>query len=254
MPKKMTKTRAALRHLWPTLLTLAVLAGLILFAWYPYPFRQFEESGKFALLLILTAGLIGPLMTWLVYTKSKRRLLIVIDLSVIVLIQLAAMAWGMLSLYNNRPYFMVYTVDRFEVLSQRDIDLAWIPDPRFLDKPFAGPVLLYANMPTDPAAYQKLLREVMFEGKPDLQFRPEFWSIYAERKQLALEKSRPLDELRDARPDKINRIDQLVNHHGGEIDQLSFVPALIKDGQFAVILDAHSGDVIDTLQINPWLN
>ncbi|HEY5775725.1 MAG TPA: hypothetical protein VIS57_06540 [Xanthomonadales bacterium] len=250
----MTKTRAALTHLWPTLMVFAVLAGLILFAWYPYPFRQFEGSGKFALLLILTAGFIGPLMTWLVYTKSKRRLLIVIDLSVIVLIQLAAIAWGMLSLYQNRPYFMVYTVDRFEVLSQRDVDLAWIPDPKFLNKPFIGPILLYANMPADPAAYQKLLREVMFEGKPDLQFRPEFWSIYDTRKQLALEKSRPLDELRDARPDSTNRIDQLVSVHGGEIDQFNFVPALVRDGQFAVILEASSGEVIDMLLIDPWLN
>jgi hypothetical protein len=250
----MTKSRAALTHLWPTLLVLAVLAGLIVFSWYPYPFRQFEESGKFALLLILTAGFIGPVMTWLVYTQSKRRALIVIDLSVIVLIQLAAIAWGTLSLYQNRPYFMVYTVDRFEVLSQRDVDLAWIPDPRFLNKPFAGPILLFANMPEDPAAYQKLLREVMFEGKPDLQFRPEFWSLYAERMQVVLKKSRPLGELRGARPDETDQVDRLVKDNGGDIAQLNFVPALIKDGQFAVILDARSGEVVDALLIDPWLN
>jgi hypothetical protein len=178
----------------------------------------------------------------------------VIDLAVIVMIQVAAIAWGTAALYQNRPYFMVYTVDRFEVLSQRDVDLAWISDPKFLDKPFAGPIMLFANMPADPAAYQKLLKEVMFEGKPDLQFRPEFWSLYDERKQLVLKKSRPLIELRGARPDGINHIDKLVENHGGAIDQFNFVPALIKDGQFAVILDANSGNIIDTLLIDPWLN
>ena len=50
--------------------------------------------------------------------------------------------------------------------------------PGFWKKPTAGPILLYANMPADPAAYQQLLQEVMLEGKPDLQFRPEFWSLY----------------------------------------------------------------------------
>ncbi len=248
----MNKTSAALTHLWPTLLVLAVLAGLVIFAWYPYPFWQFGESGKFALLLILTAGCVGPALTGFVYRKGKRGL--VFDLWVIVIVQLAAIAWGTLALYQNRPYFMVYTVDRFEVLSKRDVDLAWITDPKFLQKPMTGPILIYANMPADPAAYQKLLQEVMFEGKPDLQFRPEFWSLYDERKQLVLRKSQALEDLRVARPDSFSEIDKLVKNHGGDINQLKFVPALPANGQFAVILDANTGDVVDTLMIDPWLN
>jgi hypothetical protein len=248
----MSKTRAALTHLWPTLLLLAILASVILFLWYPQPYRQFGENGKFAFLLILTGALIGPALTFLVYKKGKRGLLL--DLCVISLVQIAALGWGAFSLYQNRPYFMVYTVDRFEVLSQRDVDLAWIKDPRFLEKPSAGPVLLYANMPADPAAYQQLLKEVMFEGKPDLQFRPEFWSVYAERQQAVLSKSRPLDELRQARPDSTIEIDKLVQNHGNNIDQFRFVPALTKNGQFAVVLNAQGGNVVDTLVIDPWLN
>ena len=247
----MTRSRAALNHLWPSLLVLAGFAGLLLLAWYPYPFREFAESDKFALALILSATIVGPAMTWLVYKQGKRGLLL--DLVVISLIQLAAFGWGALSLYQNRPYFMVFTVDRFEVLAGRDVDFAWIRDARFLDKPSDGPVLLFANMPTDPAAYQKLLREVMFEGKPDLQYRPEFWSLYSERKQAALQKSRPLADLRDKRPESIDAIDRLVHRHGGDIGMLRFVPALFKDGQFAVILDAENGDVVDTLLIGPWL-
>jgi len=246
------RSRAALNHLWPTLLVLAALAGLILFAWYPYPFRQFGESGKFSLVLMITAAAAGPALTWFVYKKGKRGLLL--DLWVISLVQLAAIAWGAHSLYQNRPYFMVYTVDRFEVLSKRDVDSDWITDSRFLDKPFAGPILLYANMPSDPVAFQKLLREVMFEGKPDLQFRPEHWSLYTERKQLVLEKSRPLDDLRGARPDSAGDVDRLVNKHGGDINRFRFVPALLRQGQFAVILDDGNGEVIDSLLINPWLD
>lgn len=248
----MTRSRAALTHLWPSLLVLAGFAGLLLLVWYPYPFRQFAQSDKFAIALILSAAVIGPAMTWLVYKPGKHGLLL--DLVVISLIQLAAFGWGALSLYHNRPYFMVFTVDRFEVLSGRDVDFAWIRDARFLDKPLAGPVLLFANMPTDPAAYQKLLREVMFEGKPDLQFRPEFWSLYADRKAPVLQKSGPLADLRHNRPDSKDAIDRLVNRHGGDIGRLRFVPALFRDGQFTVVLDAATGDVVDALQISPWLD
>lgn len=248
----MNKSRAALTHLWPTLLILAMITVIVLFAWYPSPFRAFSDSGKFAILLILTATVIGPLLTWVVYTKGKRGL--VFDLWIIALVQIAAIAWGTFSLYQSRPYFMVYTVDRFDVLSKLDVDHAWITDPKFLDKPLVGPILLYANMPADPATYQKLLKEIMFEGKPDLQFRPEYWSLYTERQQLVLQKSRPLSDLREARPDSVSVIDQLVKSHGGDIEQLKFVPAFPKSGHFAVILNADNGEIEDTLIIDPWLD
>jgi hypothetical protein len=247
----MTRSSAALKHLWPSLLVLAIFAAVLFLVWYPYPFRQFAQSDRFALALALAATFIGPAMTWLVYKTGKRGLML--DLVVIVIIQAAAFGWGAMSLYQNRPYFMVFTVDRFEVLSARDVDFAWIRDERFLDKPFAAPVLLFANMPTDPAAYQKLLREVMFEGKPDLQFRPEYWRLYAEKKNAVLQKSRPLAELRDKRPEAVSAIDRMVHRHDGNIERLRFVPALFRDGQFAVILDADDGDVVDMFLTDPWL-
>ena len=247
----MSKSRAALKHLWPSLLALATLLGVILFAWYPGPFRQFGESGKFALLLILAAVCLAPALTWFVYRQGKRGLLV--DLWVIVIIQLAAITWGTYSLYQSRPYFMVHTVDRFEVFSKRDVDPDRVTDPRFLNKPLAGPILLYANMPVDPVAFQKFLKEVMFEGKPDLQYRPEFWSLYAEKQKNALEKSHPLEDLRNARPESLSAINQLLDESGGDIDQLRFVPALLPNGQFAVILDANSGEFVDTLMVDPWV-
>ena len=249
----MAKSRAALTHLWPSLLVLAIIAGMILFIWYPYPFLQFKDTGKFSLMLVLSAGFIGPAMTWLFYRKGKSKRALAFDLVVILLIQTAAFAWGGYALYQNRPYFMVFTIDRFEVLTKRDVDLASITDSKLLNKPLAGPILLYASMPTDPQAFQKFLKEAMFEGKPDLQFRPEFWSLYAEKQQLSLSPAQPLETLRSARPESLQAIDKLVNNNGGDINHLKYVPGMVQNGQFAAILDANSGEVIDTLVIDPWV-
>lgn len=246
----MKRSRAALIHLWPSSLLLAIIAGLILFVWYPYPFLQFKDTGKFSLLLVICGVLIGPVLTRLFYKQGKRGLLF--DLIVIVLIQIAAVTWGTRALYLNRPYFMVFTVDRFEILSVRDVNTAYISDERFLDKPFSSPVLLYASMPKDEQTFQKLIKEVMFEGKPDLQYRPEFWSLYADRQRLALKVSQPLEKLRSERPEIQNQIDRLVSNNGGNIEQLKFVPALLQNGQFAAILDANTGEYIDSIVTDPW--
>jgi hypothetical protein len=234
------------------MLLLTAVACLILFAWYPHPFQQFTDSGKFSLLLIVSACVAGPAMTWVVYKKGNWGLKF--DLIVIVIIQLAALAWGLQAVYQTRPFYMVFTVDRFEVLSMRDVDPDSISNPEFINKPFSSPVLLYANMPKAGPAFQKLLREVAFEGKPDLQYRPEFWSLYEEKRQLAVAVSHPLAELRKARPESVSEIDELVKNNGADIAALHYVPAMLPNGEFAAILDANSGELIDTLVIDPWVN
>ena len=247
----MNRSRAALTHFWPSALLLIVIGGFIVFAWYPHPFLQFNDTAKFPLMIIVVAGLIGPALTGLVYKKGKRSL--IFDLTVIVIIQLTAVAWGTVALYQNRPYFMVFTVERFDVLTIRDIDPDTIQDQRFLDKPFSGPIMLYANMPTGDA-FQRFLKEVMLEGKPDLQFRPEFWSLYHEKQGQVIKPSKPLNELRIMRPGAVAEIDKLVQKHGGNFNKLNFVPGQHQNGQFAAILDADSGEVIDRLVIDPWIN
>lgn len=247
----MNKNQAAFKHLWPSLLLLAVIAGMLVLVWNPYPFLQFKTNDKFSLALILTAVLTGPALTWFLYREGKWGL--VFDLVVVVVIQISAITWGTYALFQNRPYFMVFTVDRFEVLSIRDVEFTDPGQLKFLNKPVVGPIVLYANMPKDPLGFQKLLKEIMFEGKPDLQFRPEFWSLYSERQAQTLRVSKPLEALRLARPEYATTIDKLVNTHGGDIGQLNFVPGMIKDAQFAVILDAESGEVVDTLTIDAWV-
>jgi hypothetical protein len=249
----MTRSSAALLHLCFSLLLLAACAGLVMFAWYPGPFLQLPRSGELAAALTAAACIIMPALTWLVFTPGKSRPKLILDLVVIGLIQLSAVTWGMYNLSAQKPYFMVFTLDRFDVMSRRQV-FGSIDDPAFLDKPFSGPAILYAVMPAaDSNDYQRLLQEVMFEGKPDIQYRPEFWSVYSERAREVLRASRPLADLRAARPDAAGPISALVVDRGGDITQLKFVPGMIGRGHFAAVLDGASGDVVGYINTDPWL-
>jgi hypothetical protein len=108
-------------------------------------------------------------------------------------------------------------------------------------------------MPRDAQVFQQLLQEVMLENKPDLQYRPEFWSLFSARQSLALNASKPLSELRTMRPDSVATIDKLVEKHKTNINKLSFVPALFQQGEFAAILDSESGEFLTLTAIDPWI-
>lgn len=251
--KPTKRMRAAQPHLLASMLLLLACAATVVFAWYPSPFLVLSGPGAIAALLVVVACVVGPALTWLVATPGKARSKLRFDLTVIGLIQLTAMAWGMYNLSLQKPHFMVFTLDRFEVLARRDV-VDPIENPAFLDKPLIGPVMLYADMPTDSQAFQLLLQEVMFEGKPDLQYRPEFWSVYEQRRQQAAQVARPLSDLRAARPADAADIDALVETNGGDISRFGFVPAMMRNGAFTVVLDAVTGHLVGSLETNPWLD
>jgi len=248
----MSRARTALTHLWPSLLAAGIILVLVAFAWYPGPFLQFQGNTKFSLLLVGFAALAGPVLTWLVYKEHRFKFRF--DVSVIVLIQLAALGWGSWTLLGQRPYFMVFSVDRFEVLAKKDVNPADIADPRFLEKPFTGAVLLFAAMPTDRQVYSELVREVVLEGRPDLHLRPGFWHLYTEKQQVVVQIARPLAELRTARPGSVAKIDRWVQEHGGDIARFRFVPAWGRFGEFAAVLDAANGDYLGGIVTSPWLD
>ena len=178
-----SKRRAFLIHLSASALVVGTLCAIIFFLWYPAPY--FEAKGAWGVIQILVGVdlILGPALTLVLFRPRKPGLLF--DLSVIVAIQLTALVYGTTVIFQERPYYTVFAVDRFEILAYRDVDRSMIEHDELRRKPLVGPILAVASLPEDPAEFQRLLQEVLFEGKPDIERRPEYWSPYAARSALA---------------------------------------------------------------------
>ncbi len=193
----------------------------------------------------------APLLTLLVYKVGKKSLKF--DLSVIVLLQVAGLAYGLHAIHSERPWFMVHALDRYVVLPAKDVDFGAIEDSRFLDKPLVGPLFVVASMPADEAGRQRLLNEVMFQGKPDLDRRPEFWNPYEDTIAEALLGAELVDVFAGARPDSAELINAAVQRSGRSSSELLVVPIIGKTRDFALLVDRTNGEVLDALPVNPWL-
>ena len=62
---------------------------------------------------------LGPFFTWLVYKEGKKTL--VFDLVVIILIQIAALGYGIYNIAQGRPVWIVYSVDRFDLVRNNEL-------------------------------------------------------------------------------------------------------------------------------------
>lgn len=112
--------KAAAIHLSLSLLIAGVLALLLFKVWYPIPLAA--ATGVFVIFAIVFVVdlIIGPLLTLVVYKKDKKSLWF--DLTVIVVIQIAALSYGVYSLSQARPVWLAFYNNRFEIVRLNDIE------------------------------------------------------------------------------------------------------------------------------------
>lgn len=249
-----SRKRAFLTHLALSATIVGVVCALIFLVWYPYPY--FHAMGAWSVLRILIGVdvVLGPLLTLIVFKPGKPGLKF--DLAFIAFVQLAALVYGLTAIYRERPYFTVFAVDRFYVVSERDADPVELAAAReagrVTAKPFREPLLVVAAFPTDLATQQRLLDETLFQGLPDIERRPEFWQPFAEQVSAVQRAQHPLSTLRAKQPGAAAAIDGLIKNLGLPEDRLAYLPLVAKNRDVAFVVDAETGAPLDVIDVDPW--
>ncbi|WP_349928497.1 TfpX/TfpZ family type IV pilin accessory protein [Acinetobacter sp. A1-4-2] len=115
-----TKNKFFLWHLSASILIGLLSAYIVFFIWYPAPLaKAIGVTHLFGLLLIIDV-ILGPLLGWIVYKESKKTLRF--DLSIIILVQIIAYSYGMYSVAQGRPLWIVYSQYHFDVVQSKQID------------------------------------------------------------------------------------------------------------------------------------
>ena len=106
-------------HLSISFLIALLVIGLVFFVWYPAPLAKAVGVTNIFLMMLAIDVIVGPILGWLVYQEGKKTLKF--DLSVIILIQIAALCYGVFSIEQGRPAWLVYNVDRFELVRKNEL-------------------------------------------------------------------------------------------------------------------------------------
>ena len=111
----MTKIKAVLIQILISLVIISIFALVVFYIWYPKPFVEISGVLEPLKLLVIVNIIIGPMLTFIVYKKDKKHLRL--DLSLIVLMQIVALGYGIYTIYNGRPSMLVMHNGEFYYLS-----------------------------------------------------------------------------------------------------------------------------------------
>lgn len=248
----MTKLRAFAIHLIASAIVVLAFLGVMLFVWYPTPY--FETDGGWTVLRIL-AGVdvvLGPLLTLIVFKPGKPGLKF--DMSCIVLAQLGALIYGGTIIYQQRPAFVVFGVDRFTSVSASEVEFDKLKYPELQRVAGIGPLLAQSRPPDDPKLRQELLLGVVLEGKKDLEFRAELYEPY--RPDLAQLRARSIDLSKIAALDAGAKqaIDGFIASKGGRLGDNLYLPLKGKNKDIVMVLSPTDGMPVGFISISPWID
>lgn len=174
----MTRWKAAGIHLLLSALVIGAIAAWVLSVWFPPALLPMSGIAGLIVLIAAVDLTLGPFLTLVVYKAGKPSLKF--DLAVIVLLQVGMLGYGLYTLAQNRPIFLVAAVDRLDLVMNQEVsdaDLALAPEPEWQRRSWTGPVRVGARVPTDIALREALLFNAMSGGR-DVQQQPRHYADF----------------------------------------------------------------------------
>ncbi len=113
--RTLSKRNAFLIHLALSLLVFMTLVAVMVTLWFPGELFFLDGGWEGLKLVALVDLVLGPALTLALYKPGKKDLLM--DMSCIVALQVAALAYGFYTTYDQRTVAVVYAENRFNTLS-----------------------------------------------------------------------------------------------------------------------------------------
>ena len=247
-------SKAAASHFFLTAVVASLAAVLVFFVWYPWPFYEIVSGRQLFWLVIGVDVVCGPLLTLVLWNPSKSAKELAFDMSIVGLIQIAALGYGMSTVADTRPVRLVFEVDRMTLVTASEIDSS-----RLIDAPedlrrlrWTGPVLAGVRPPKD---HQEMLQSIdlsLAGLEPSL--RPGWWRTYAVSVPEVLKAARPLATLRSGRPESTDLINEAIRAAGYSEHELGWLPLIGgRDFDWIVLIHMTSAQPLSYAPINGFL-
>jgi len=218
---------------------LAAVAGLFVFALlYPPPFASLLGVGRMFVLLLVVDAVCGPLLTLILANPAKSRRERWVDFSLIGLVQLAALLYGLHSLWLARPVVLAFEADRLVIVRANEVETETLAQaPAGLQSlPCWGVMPVSTRKARNSEEFFESVQLNLAGVSPAM--RPHWWQPWENAHSAMAQHARPVRDLIEQRPQEAATLQAAVAKTGVPVDQLRFLPlASRKTGDWVALLD-----------------
>jgi len=235
-----------LNHLLISLLIGSIVIGVVFFIWYPFPLATAVGVVNIFLMMLMIDIIIGPVLGLLIYKEGKKTLKM--DLTIIILIQLSALSYGIYSIAQGRPAWLAYNVDRFELVRNNEILTEKVAQasPQYQQPSWVKPQFVGVELAKDKnIRSEDMLAEVL--GGISIAQKPERYV--------------PLDKVKDQIQQHVQNLDVLNQFNDKALVEktlsnypqaTAFVPLKANAVDMTVLINKEKGEVVKIVDLRPW--
>ena len=156
-------------HLLSSAVVLTLVLGALYLGWYRWPGWYLCNAISVAPILLLVDLTLGPLLTLLIANPLKNRRELARDIGVIVAVQLVALVYGGITLWQGRPLYYAFSEDRLQIVQASDIKPAEAQraireNPALAPHWYSLPRWVWAPLPKDANERQAIVVSAISGG------------------------------------------------------------------------------------------
>jgi hypothetical protein len=244
---------AAAVHLMASLLVAALAAVLVLLVWFPYPYRHVAGGIGLFVLMVGVDVVLGPALTFTVFNRAKPRTELRRDLAIVVLLQLAALGYGLTTAFQARPVYLVHEVDRFRVVRAAELEPSELQKApqEFRELPWHGVRVIGVRAPRDNKEMLDVVDSAL-SGR-DVSLMPGWWQrIGADNEAEIRARARNLDFVRTraTAADKGGNLERIVAEANVPPEHVIALPLVGRGDDWSVLLDRRDLRIIGYLPVD----
>ena len=233
-------------HLFISLIIALLAMVLVLCIWSPLPLAKAVGVIPIFLMMIVINVIIAPLLSLIVYKEGKKTLKA--DLSIIVILQILALGYGVYSIEGGRPVWVAYNVDRFELVRKNEVITDHIEQalPQFQDTPWFKPQYVAVKFATDVNQRNDDMFSEVFGGISIAQ-KPERYVNINQAKSQLQQRAKSLKELNHY--NDVQQVNYILSKHP---QANAFVPLKANAVDMTVLINKEKGEVVKIVDLRPW--
>lgn len=238
-------------HFLVTLGFAACAAALIFLVWYPDPFETMIGGTELFLLVVGCDLALGPLISLVIYDRRKSRRALITDYSIVGIVQIAALVYGVHTLAAARPVYVAFSHDRIEIVSAVDIsdeELAAAKSPVYGSLPLTGPRFISIEVPA--AEQQDALFQSVAGNHEHL--RPRFYAPYEAQLDQIRVRAKSLEELEKRHPESKTVLQAASAKLTVPAERVRWLPVHHSKTFWTVLIDTENGRPLAYVNLDPY--
>jgi hypothetical protein len=237
-------------HLASSATALTLILGSFYLGWYRWPGWHLTEVTQVVLIMVCVDVVLGPTLTFIIANQKKSRRELTRDIGMIVVVQLCALSYGSVSLWNGRPLYYAFSENLLQLVQAYDIDAAEADagrreNPSLAPHWYSLPRWVWAPLPQDAEESRKIITSTIIGGD-DVISMPKYFKPWEDGLPWLRKQLKKIDDVRYFAKSQKDKLKEKMRAAGLPDDQANTIPLTGRGHPLLAVIDPVTLKIMGT--------